>query len=323
MRTTVTLAHSADDAHHFYSADVDEQVVVGRRGILASGFGRYLNGCLRMLESTGVDVPPLQVYVQSDLPIGVGLSSSAALEVATLRAVRELLDLRLDDVTLARTAQKAEITYAGVQCGIMDQMAASLCDESRMLFLDTRTLESQVLPLPADAELIVIDSGVKRTLAGSKYNERRSECNTAALAMGVNALRDVTDIAKLNKIDQPYRRRARHVVSENQRVLEAAAGVSATRFGTLMNASHVSLRDDYEVSIVELDELTDLLRKHGDVYGARLTGAGFGGACVALCKNGKGADIGGAVTAAYNARGRQGRLLIPAQQPQSGGAFND
>ena len=313
MRTTVTIGASGDEAHHFLSADMAGMVVVGRRGKLASGFGRYINGCFRVLEQQGIEVPPLNVFVSSTLPIGVGLSSSAALEVATLRAVRELMGFEMSDVALALAAQKAEVMYAGVHCGIMDQMAASLCDEAHMLFLDTRTLNSRVLPLPAGAELIVIDSGVSRTLAGSKYNERRSECGTAALALGVEVLRDVTDIAAVERVDPPFRFRARHVVSENLRVLAAAGGIGAERFGELMNQSHASLRDDYEVSIVELDELCDLLRRHPDVFGARLTGAGFGGACVALCRSGQAGAIGAAVTAAYNARGRKGRLLIPAQ----------
>jgi galactokinase len=321
MRTTVALGPSRDDQHHFLSTDMHEEVTVARNGSLDEGFGRYINGCVRVLQQQGIEVPPLNVYVSSDLPIGVGLSSSAALEVATLRAVRELLGFSMDDVALAQAAQKAEIMYAGVQCGIMDQMASSLCDEAHMLFLDTRTLETRVLPLPAGAELIVIDSGVARTLAGSKYNQRRSECGTAARALGVAALRDVTDIALVEKVDPPFRFRARHVVSENLRVLRAAGGgsagksaaISAEEFGSLMNDSHASLRDDYEVSIVELDQLTDQLRSHPDVFGARLTGAGFGGACVALCRTGKAAEIGAAVTAAYNdARGRNGRLLIPA-----------
>ncbi len=320
MRTTVALAPGAGDAHRFMSADLDEQVTLARGAQPVAGFGRYIYGCFKVLEQHGVAVPPLDVYVQSDLPIGVGLSSSAALEVATLRAVRQMLGLDLDDVALARAAQKAEVMYAGVHCGIMDQMAASLCDDAHMLFLDTRTLAGEVLPLPAGAELIVIDSGVTRRLAASKYNERRSECGTASRALGVAALREVTDLARIDRVDPPFRFRARHVVSENQRVLAAAAGVSAETLGELMNASHASLRDDYEVSTAELDELTDLLRRQPGVYGARLTGAGFGGACVALCRSGEGGAIGQAVTTAYNLRGRHGRLLIPAPN-QPGGAI--
>src|SRR5205823_14257350 len=137
-----------------------------------------------------VAVPPLRAYVTTDLPVGAGLSSSAALEVAMLRALRQLLGVELDDVRLAQLAQRAEIEYARVNCGIMDQMASSLCDERSMLFIDARTLEHRLVPLPAGTALIVIDSGVPRTLAASMYNERRAECEEASNKLGVKALRD-------------------------------------------------------------------------------------------------------------------------------------
>lgn len=311
MRTHVSVAPSPDDAFHFYSEETQDQVLMARRGHIGSGYGRYLEGCIRLLEQNGHEVPPLRVYVRSTVPMGSGLSSSAALEVALLRALRTQLALPLTDVDIAKLAQRAEIAFAGVQCGIMDQMASSLCDESHMLFLDTRSLETRVLSLPAGAEVLVIDTGVPRTLAGSKYNERRSECNTAAHALGLASLRDVTDVSQLDKVDQPYRRRARHVVTENARVLRAIEGISAQEFGELMNASHASLRDDYEVSIVELDILTDLMRAADGVYGARLTGAGFGGACVALCRQGAARAAGAAVIEQFNASGRAGRVLMP------------
>ena len=168
------------------------------------------------------------------------------------------------------------------------------------------------MPLPAGSQVVVIDSGVPRTLAGSKYNQRRSECESAARALGVPALRDVSDPADIATLEEPLRRRARHVVSENMRVLEASWGVDAARFGALMNASHASLRDDYEVSITALDQLTAMLRASPGVFGARLTGAGFGGACVALCRAGVGADIGRAVVARFNSAGRAATLLLPA-----------
>jgi galactokinase len=236
---------------------------------------------------------------------------SAALEVAMLRALRQLLGFALDDVKLARIAQRAEIAFARVNCGIMDQMASSLCDERSMLFIDARTLEHRLAPLPPDTELIVVDSGVPRTLAASKYNERRAECEEAARKLGVKALRDVADPAAVEDLPEPLRRRARHVVLEDLRVLEAARGVPAERFGALMNASHDSLRDDYEVSIPELDLLVAALRAAPGVLGARLTGAGFGGATVALCRAGHAAQAAQAALSTYNKAGRQGRILIP------------
>jgi galactokinase len=314
MRTHVAVAPSRDDAFHFYSADLADLVVLPRRGHLASGYGRYIEGCIRMLEQCGRAVPPLRIYVRSTVPMGSGLSSSAALEVATLRALRRFLGLNIRDVEIAKLAQKAEMVFAGVQCGIMDQMAASLCDDKHMLFLDTRTLVSRVLALPPDSEVLVIDSGVPRTLGATKYNVRRAECGTAARALGVRALRDVSRYDALATIDEPFRRRARHVVTENARVMRAAEGIGAAEFGRLMNDSHASLRDDYEVSTVELDLLCDLLRAEPRVFGARLTGAGFGGACVALCEAGAASIVGPAVLARYQALGRVGRLLMPEAQ---------
>ena len=312
MRTTVFMAPSKDDAFHFYSEQLNERVLLARRGHLASGFGRYIEGCIRLVEQLGHAVPPLRIYVRSNVPVGAGLSSSAALEVATLRALRDLLGLALDDIGIAKLAQKAEVTYAGVQCGIMDQMASSLCDAEHMLFLDTRSLDTKVLSLPPGSEVLVIDSGVARTLAASKYNERRAECQTAAHAMGLESLRELEAPELLDRVDQPYRRRAQHVFSENARTERAAAGgCSAAQFGALMNQSHASLRDDYEVSIVELDILCELMRETPGVLGARLTGAGFGGACVALCDAGTAGQAGRAVIARYNSGGRAGRVLMP------------
>lgn len=313
QRTVVSVAAAADATEsRYYSATQRCAVSFGIAEEAPPGFGRYVFGCARMLSERGAAIPPLRLHVDSSVPLGAGLSSSAALEVATLRALRGLLGISLDDVSLALLAQQAEIRYAGVNCGIMDQMASSLADETRMLFLDARSLAHHTLPLPAGSQVVVIDSGVPRTLAGSKYNERRSECESAARALGVPALRDVSDPADIATLEEPLRRRARHVVSENMRVLEASWGVDAARFGALMNASHASLRDDYEVSITALDQLTAMLRASPGVFGARLTGAGFGGACVALCRAGAGADIGRDVVARFNSGGGAATLLLPA-----------
>jgi galactokinase len=247
----------------------------------------------------------------SSVPIGSGLSSSAALEVATLRGLRSLLNLNIDDVQIAQFGQQAEIQFAGVQCGIMDQMASSLADAEHMLFLDTRTLERKLIPFPSGAEILVMDSGIPRTLATSGYNQRRAECEEAAQQLGVKALRDITNADALSELPELLQRRARHVVTENNRVLEATQGVSATRFGELMNASHASLRDDYEVSVAGLDQLVDLLQNTPGVFGARLTGAGFGGACVALVEAGKAEAIAHSVLDRYNQTGFTGRILVP------------
>jgi galactokinase len=245
------------------------------------------------------------------VPIGSGLSSSAALEVATLRGLRSLLSLEIDDVRIAHLGQQAEIQYAGVECGIMDQMASSLADTEHMLFLDTRTFERRVLPFPTGAEIVVIDTGVPRTLAASGYNQRRSECEEAARQLGVKALRDIIDPQAVEALPEPLRRRARHVITEDNRVLEVLQGVSAQRFGELMNASHTSLRNDYEVSITALDTLVAILQQTSGVFGARLTGAGFGGATVALVTTRQAKAIAQDVLERYNHNGYAGRILVP------------
>ena len=308
QRTEVLLSASDDGHHQFYSANLDVQVRFACRDTAPPGFGRYIEGCIRMLEERSIAVPPLRAYVRSSVPLGAGLSSSAALEIATLRALRLLLGFSLDDVTLALMGQQAEIRYAQVNCGVMDQMASSLADEYHMLLLDARTLQHELLDLPNDSEVLVIDSGVARTLAGSKYNERRAECEHAARLLGVASLRDVREASLVEGLPEPYRRRARHVVRENQRVLQACGEHGPVLFGQLMAQSHASLRDDYEVSIPALDDIVLLMSAQPEVYGARLTGAGFGGACVALCHKQGAARAGAAVVQRY---GNSARVVVP------------
>lgn len=312
QRTTVELGFSNDAQHHFYSAELNQQVNISNNDPTPSGFASYIFGCIQLLQQEGYTIPPLNLHVTSKVPIGSGLSSSAALEVATLRAVRSLLNLDLDDVRIAQLGQQAEIQYAGVECGIMDQMASSLADTDHMLFLDTRTLKRQVIAFPTDTEILVIDSGVPRTLAGSGYNQRRAECEEAARLLGIKALRDVSDPQAVEILPKPLKQRARHVITENNRVLEALQGVSAQRFGELMNASHASLRDDYEVSVTALDTLVAILQETPGVFGSRLTGAGFGGASVALVAFGQARAIAQNVLKRYNDVGYTGRILVPA-----------
>ncbi len=307
--TRVQLARSDDARYRFYSANLGQFVEYEDAGGPPAGFGKYVFGCIEVLRARGVAVPPVMIHIASDVPMGGGLSSSAALEVATLRGLRTLLGVDLDEVELAKLAQRAEIEYAGVRCGILDQMASSLGSANQMLFLDTRTLERKLLPLPA-GELIVIDSGVARTLATSGYNERRAECELAATLLGIKALRDEITLERSEALPEPLNRRARHVITENARVLEAVTGVDADRFGELMNASHASLRDDYEVSVPPLDTLVQFLQEHPNVYGARLTGAGFGGACVALARDGTAAKVKADVLKRYQEAGFEGTALV-------------
>lgn len=310
QHTTVYMGHSPNDRHHFYSVELEEWVDVDPAVAPPHGFASYVDGCIRVLEQAGHAVPPLNVWVTSSVPIGSGLSSSAALEVAMLRGLRSLLHLDLNDVQIAQLGQQAEIQYAGVSCGILDQMASSLADTQHMLFLDTRTLDRQLLPFPPGSEIVIIDSGVARSLASSGYNQRRAECEEAARQLGVKALRDISDPQQVKQLPEPIRQRAYHVITENNRVLKALTGLSAQEFGELMNASHASLRDDYEVSVPPLDTLVDILQNTAGVFGARLTGAGFGGACVALVALGKAKSIAEATLERYNQAGHKGHILV-------------
>lgn len=310
QQTTVQLSFSDDGQHQLYSENTQERVSILDTNYTPSGFASYLFGCIEVLKTTGYTIPSLNVYVQSSVPMGSGLSSSAALEVATLRGIRQLLNLPIDDVEIAQLAQQAEIHYAGVQCGIMDQMASSLADTQHILFLDTRTLERRLLHFPSKTAILVIDSGVPRTLATSGYNQRRAECQEAAQLLGVKALRDISDANVTETLPEPLNHRARHVVTENNRVLEVLQGVTPKRFGELMNASHTSLRDDYEVSVPALDTLVEILQKTPGVFGARLTGAGFGGACVALVALGQEKAATHALEQ-YNQAGYTGQILVP------------
>lgn len=310
QRTFVELARSHDAGNHYYSEQKKEIISCSMDQPSPIGFAAYISGCIHLLQEKNFPVGPICLYINSQVPIGTGLSSSAALEVAVLRGLRTLFRIDISDVEIALTAQQAEIRYARVKCGIMDQMASSLADTEHMLFLDSRTLETKLLPIPQGSELLVIDSGVPRSLADSSYNQRREECEKAAALLGVTALRDVIDQAVTAGLPTPLNLRAHHVVSENNRVLEAINTTSATRFGELMNASHASLKEDFQVSIRPLDLLVELLQAESAVFGARLTGAGFGGACVALVRQGTARAVGADVVSRYRQHGYEGKVLV-------------
>ena len=305
QRATVSLGRNGTPQHSLRSANLDHSLTVAV-GEVGESFAPYLTGCF---ELSGV-TEGLNVFISSTVPSG-GLSSSAALEVATLRALRELYHLDLDDVALALRGVQVEHQFAHVLCGVMDQMASSLADTRTLLLIDTRSLERRAVPLPAGAEVLVLDSGVPRRLAESGYNERRAQVEEASRLLGVAQLRDVLDVSQLAPLPALLLRRARHVVSENARVLQAL-GADAAHFGELMNASHASLRDDYEVSHPQVDQLVALLQAHPQVWGARMTGAGFGGAVVALVREGSAFAAAQNVLSAYHDQsGVRGAQVVP------------
>lgn len=311
QRTHVAMRRNGTDAFSLDARELGQAVRFSFDAPPQEHFASYVYGCLVLARTGRIEVPGLDIEVRSDVPMGVGLSSSAALEVATLRCLRTLLGLPFDDVLVAQLAQRAEVEFAQVRCGIMDQMASSLAATDRALLIDTRSLARRDVPLPPGSAVLVLDSGVARTLAGSGYNERRGECEAAARMLGVAFLRDVEREQDLDVLPPLLLRRARHVVTENARVLLAAECGDGAAFGRLMNASHCSLSDDYEVSTPELDLLVRMLQEQPGVFGARLTGAGFGGACVALCREEAVSAVAGTVLAQYQAAGNHGRQLVP------------
>jgi galactokinase len=307
QRTRVQLGRARGGRFRLFSADLDESVSLAPDEAPREGFALYVHGCIDVVRRRGLDVPPLDLFIASDVPIGVGLSSSAALEVAVLRGLRALLGVALSDIEVAALAHTAEVEYAKVRCGVLDPMACSLGRSGSMLFIDTRLLEVRTLPLPG--RVMAIDSGVRRRLSNTAYNARRAECEDAARLLSVTALRDVVDVRTVDALPPPLDRRARHVITENLRVL-AALSATGEEFGALMNASHASLRDDFEVSTNGLDVLAGSLQRQPGILGARLTGAGFGGACVALAADGAAAPAAKAALEALRAIGLEGRVLL-------------
>ena len=255
------------------------------------GWARYPAGCAWTLRRHGHSPSNLNATIVSNLPEGSGVSSSAAIELAFLTAWNSLDELGLDPLTLALFGQQCEHEFVGVHCGVMDQVASALGRAGHALLLDTRSLEVQYQPIPGDLEIVLCDTNKPRSLDVSAYNLRRQECSEAASDLGAASLRDVT----LDQLQGTYplgtevkSRRAKHVLTENERCLLFAKALTKgdrTEMGRLMKASHESLRDDFEVSCQELDWMAEAAWASKGCLGARMTGAGFGGACVALVES--------------------------------------
>ena len=281
----------------------------------------YVQGCVRAVTRTGQSVGGFDAWIGSDVPIGAGLGSSAALEVALLRALRDAFALDLDDLGIARAGRAAETDFVGAPIGIMDQMVASVGSEDAALFLDTRTLAYEHIPLPPSLELLVIHSGITHEHASGEYATRRAEVDRAAYILELRTLRDASDrearatAAGIAMLTPPLDRRARHVVSENKRVHDAVIALRAgdeAALGALFAASHESLRDDFEVTVPDVDRLVSIAQADPDVIAARMTGGGFGGAIVALARSGTARAAGARICASYDAGGTaRGSVIIP------------
>lgn len=252
------------------------------------GWSAYLEGVAHILAESGAPTAGFEGVLTSDLPAGAGLSSSAALEMAAARAFAEVAAHPWDPVAMAVVGRRAENEWVGMQCGIMDQLICATGRAGHAMLIDCRSLARRPVAIPNSVAVVVLDTTTRRDLVESAYNERRAACDAAASAFGVAALRDL-DTATLragaHRLSPTVHRRARHVVNENAATLAAAAALErgdVARAGALMNASHASLADDYQVSSLELDAMAAAARAAPGCHGARMTGAGFGGSVVAL-----------------------------------------
>ncbi len=291
--TYIALRPRADNIVRAISLDMDDERQFSLDDLRRSAdvdWIDYLTGVAWALLERGYALRGWEGVLAGDVPIGAGLSSSAALELATARAFLEVSDFEWNAAIIALTCQAAENKWLGVNSGIMDQMISASGVENRALLIDCRSLETTSAPLPADSAVVILDTGTRRGLVDSAYNERREQCEEAARHFGVSALRDVdwTAFAEgAHELDELSRRRARHVVSENERTLRARDAMrsgDAAALGKLMIESHISLRDDFEVSSPALDAIVDCANADEACYGARMTGAGFGGCAVALVR---------------------------------------
>jgi galactokinase len=279
----------------------------------------YLQGVTSLLLADHHRLDGFSATIESTVPEGSGLSSSAALEVSFLKALRDAFTLSLTDQELAVLAQRVENEFVGARVGIMDQMACSLARAGEALFLDTQAMTYEQIQLPMDDfDLIVINSGISHRNVDGGYNQRRAQCEEACGILEIKNLRELkienlpTALERLTPILQ---KRVRHVVTENARVFAAVKAIrekDLVHLGELFYESHASMRDDYQISLPEIDWLVEEFRKHPQVFGARLTGGGFGGSVVALTKKDKAAGVGLAVKEKYeSATGEKATLLVP------------
>ena len=315
----------ADQTLRVYSANFGEEDSFSLAGIERSTthpWSNYVRGVVKGLLARDLPIVGADLLIESDVPLGAGLSSSASLEVAVGYAMQLLNNVNLLGEELALLAQGAENSFVGMQCGIMDQFMAALGRAGHALLLDCRDLSYQLIPIPPDVRVVVCDSGVRHSLVGSEYNERRAACHEAVRLLKarlpkISALRDVSPEqlqANADLLPPAILPRARHVVTEIRRTLQAAEALEhgeLAAFGALMDASHASLRDDYEVSVPEIDALVELAQALPGCYGSRITGGGFGGSTVSLVQVSAVEQFATQLAAGYKTRvGREARVLI-------------
>ena len=303
----IALSPRADRQVEVWSIDFEESARFDLDTLNHGGpeWSEYLKGTASSLETAGHRLTGWNGVMASDVPIGAGLSSSAAVELATARAFAAVSQIGWDPAEMAKLSQRAENEWVGVNCGIMDQMISAVGRDGYAMLIDCRTLGTRAVPIPDGAVVVIMDTATRRGLVDSAYNERRAQCEAAASFFGVSALRDLGPevfLARQHDLDGTTARRARHVVTENARTLAAADAMArgdSVTLGRLMNASHHSLRDDFEVSSAALDAIVEIAQRQPGCYGARMTGAGFGGCAVALVKREQSSTFSGAIIEEY------------------------
>lgn len=280
----------ADGQVHLMSLDFNASASFSLQELAnqKAGWVEYIKGVAWVLQGKGYNLKGWDGVIVGDVPVGAGLSSSAALELAAARCFAAVSNLPWDPKQMALLAQRAECEWIGMQCGVMDQLIAAAGQPHKALLIDCASLDMQPAPLPPGTAVVIMDTSTRRQLVDSAYNERRASCESVAAAFGLRTLRSLDPAAfeaRFDQLDPVARTRARHVLQENARTLQAVQAMragNATTLGQLMNQSHESLRDDFEVSSPALDQMAALAQAHPACYGARMTGAGFGGCAVAL-----------------------------------------
>lgn len=330
-QTVVAAAKREDSLVRLVSVDYDNQVdefdITQEITFQADKmWANYIRGVVKFLLARGYQFSGADISVSGNVPQGAGLSSSAALEVVIGQTFKALYNLDISQAEIALNGQQAENEFVGCNCGIMDQMISAKGEENHAMLLDCRSLETQSVSMPEEMSVVIINSNKKRGLVDSEYNTRREQCEQAARIFGVKALRDVTLEQfndKVAELDEMVAKRARHVITENERTLQAAEALTAhdmKRMGELMAESHASMRDDFEITVKEIDTLVDIVKEVvGEQGGVRMTGGGFGGCIVAVMPPKLVEPVKAAVEAKYQAATGLKESIYVCQAKQGAG----
>lgn len=328
--TMVALSKREDDrvdviATDFHNAVDSFALTPALERNISQSWADYVRGTVVALQNAGHTLSGAKIAIAGNLPKGAGLSSSAALTVAVAKALLARTGMEIDNSRLAQIAQRAECDFVGTQCGIMDQLISAQGKAGHALLIDCRSMERTNVPIPEDVAIMIVHSGVTRGLVDGHYNARRRQCEAAATAMGVTALRDADlDMLAAARLDATTTARARHVITENQRTLDAADALAKgdlVALGALMAQSHTSMRDNFEITVPAIDDLVAQLQDAiGNQGGARMTGGGFGGATVAIMPHSRVADVQAAINSTYKTPNGMAPLIM-VERPGPGVAI--